>query len=273
MSQHAVLRGETALILRGARGFDVLRAADAQLQWLASSPYDGRVLDAILGEEGAVISTGAALVRYAIAENGSLSEVSRERRPDPQRFGLPLFTALLDSGGGPSTWVAWSSQLIPVRFGAGAPAPDIRPNTWWGVMLADIGETTPGVVTFRNVGPEEAILTDVTGSEAFSIHINDDDQLPARPGCPGPYIFPAGGYVQVRAEYTVQDAAPAEGEMSLLTNDPDSPTSTALMLVNRDTPVVGDEATNMQGITWKGDSLDLSDYLGNVVLIELIAPS
>ncbi|TPV93516.1 MAG: hypothetical protein B7733_20305 [Myxococcales bacterium FL481] len=271
ISQRVVVHDDRALLLRGARGFDLLTLADDAVETLDSTSYDGMVIDAWLGADVAYVATAAAVVRYEISNEGRLTEVARERKPrGPDRLA-PWFLAVearADTG-----WVGFGHQLLSWTSPATVtPHPDIRPATSWRALEGDVGQPSRTAMVFINDGQQDAILTGVTADDTFEAHIDEGDLPDPRPGCPGQFILEAGGFVTARAVHTIADEAPRAGALRLVTNDPEPRDATSWLLVNRDRADTGDPAPELAAVTWQGDRFRLSDTLGDVVLVKVIAP-
>lgn len=269
-----VVRDNKALILRGPRGFDLVQLGDTAIEHLASSPFEGMVVDAWLGDKDVFVATAAALVRYRIDETNQLIDVGRELRPRSAELLLPWFLAVArdDDDATEPGLLALGDRLLPWTASPIADTPDVRPGVWWRPINGEVGEPTPTLVTFLNFGTRDAIITDVSGTPEFDIHVREEDWPPPRPGCPGQYVLEPRDWIEVRAKHTAVDTQPVVGEMHVASNDPEPETVTSYLLAHRVTPSVGAPGPEIAGVTWHGERFRLSDTLGDVVLVKVIAP-
>lgn len=153
----------------------------------------------------------------------------------------------------------FNGDLYTFEF-APRPAPDIRASSY-DITFA---RTEPGAVDavaliVSNEGQEPLVATEVrVDGAAFSTDA-------------GAFVLAPGERAVIEIAYRPEDANPAEGTVTIVTDDPDEATTTVALAGNGDSLQVGDPAPEVELSMLGGGTWELSAQTGQVVVLAYFA--
>lgn len=255
--------GDEAIVLRGAQGWDWVRAQGG-LESLAVGPTEGVVVDALLVSGHAFIAEGHAISRHVLEADG-LRRLSSEPRHDRGAIAGAWIRTLSPVGSGFAAGDDLGVAELQLRDPVGAP--DLTVDAPSLQLFGDPGESVEGLYVLRNTGGGDLLLREVDADGPFTATF-DTATLEAS-SCEGQYILPAGASTSISLTFEATEGGMQTGTMVLETNDPDQPTLEVPLEGNPPGPVVGEMAPDFTGLTLDGEPFRLSDHAGKVIFLKL----
>ncbi len=255
--------GEWALVLRGGMGVDVFDV-ESGLEFVATYPMAGTAIDGAVGDDIALVATGAGIERLELG--GELELSGRVRRPDFGEFDGDWIRAVAMDGDNGAAGIG--RELHELEIG-GDQGPVLEIERATTSVFSEPGAAEV-IVVFRNAGNDDLVISNFDISSG-PLEISSIDG-PEENECDDQLVVEAGAAVLVTLAGDVDSGTELQ-EITFESNDQGARNTTLNVETNRDTPEDGDELERFRFLNLDGDLIDSDSLRGEVLFLKMFAPS
>ena len=253
------VRGDYVYGAAGTAGLEVFDVRDpVQPQRVRRLDTRGSAIGIAVDGDHLVLSDWNDVLLYRLTDPAQPTRVGHQKAYDdlgPSPLGRILDVTAKDGVIYMAEWAGVQAH----RIVAGADAPDLQTDAVVEMPRASPGEPSNTGLTVRNLGQRDLNLTAVEVSEPFRVELFDTE-------------IPAGGQVLASLTFDPTSDQPAQGSLTIRSNDPDEPITRVALRGNLPGLRTADEVPDLAFTTLDGRrTIRLSDFQGQPVLLAYFA--